>query len=57
MPKEKEKDLQISTDKVLNDDELEQATGGHIEIVGNNPMDCASGTIKTNGLSRGDHMA
>ncbi|MBP7175615.1 MAG: bacteriocin [Thermoclostridium sp.] len=56
MTKEKENELQKSVDKELADDELEQVSGGHIELV-NDPTNSGGRELNTKRLSRGDHMA
>ncbi len=57
MPKENEKDLTKSTENELNDDELEQVSGGMIELVQDEPLYGVSGRLNTKPLSGGDHLA
>ncbi len=57
MPKENEKDLTKSTENELNDDELEQVSGGMIELVQDELTYGVGGRLNTKPLSGGDHLA
>lgn len=51
MSKKNEKDLQKSADEKLADDQLEQVSGGHIELVEDEPTNSVKGTMVTSGIT------
>jgi hypothetical protein len=57
MPKEKEKDLCTDADAKLSDAELEQAAGGQVELVQDEPVNAVGACPMPKDTLRGDHMA